>query len=69
MDRVMRCLQCGKRMVPIPGPNGCTELKWVFCDKLDPVKIARGKAMGRQPACRYYFEASRINELAGSNPS
>jgi hypothetical protein len=36
MDRVTRCLQCGKRMVPAPSYTGRTELKCVFCDKLDP---------------------------------
>src|SRR5215216_1052509 len=35
MDRVTRCLHCGKRMVPTPSYTGSTELKCVFCDKLD----------------------------------
>jgi phage FluMu protein Com len=39
MDRVTRCLHCGKRMVPMPGFSGRTELKCVFCDKLDPMEV------------------------------
>ena len=35
MDPVTRCLHCGKRMVPAPSYSGRTELKCVFCDKLD----------------------------------
>jgi hypothetical protein len=26
-------------MVPAPGPTGRTELKCVFCDKLDPMEM------------------------------
>ena len=40
MDRVTRCLQCGKRMVPAPSYTGRTELKCVFCDRLDPMELA-----------------------------
>jgi len=40
MDRVTRCLHCGKRMVPAPGLSGRTELICVYCDKADPVEIA-----------------------------
>jgi hypothetical protein len=43
MDRVTRCLHCGKRMVPIPSFTGRTELQCVFCDKLDPLKIEAAK--------------------------
>jgi hypothetical protein len=44
MDRVTRCLRCGKRMVRAPGLNGRTELKCVFCDppRLDTAKWADG---------------------------
>lgn len=38
MDRVTRCLHCGKRMVPIPSDTGRTELKCLFCDRLDPME-------------------------------
>ena len=38
MDPVTRCLHCGKRMVCAPGYIGRTELKCVFCDKLDPME-------------------------------
>jgi hypothetical protein len=37
MDRVTRCLRCGKRMVRSSGLNGRTELKCVFCAKPDPL--------------------------------
>ena len=40
MDRVTRCLQCGKHMVPVPSYSGRTELKCVFCDRLDPMEMA-----------------------------
>lgn len=43
MDRVTRCLHCGKRMVPAPSFTGRTELQCVFCDKLDPLKIEAAK--------------------------
>ena len=39
MDRVTRCLRCGKRMVPAPSYTGRTELKCVFCDRLDPMEM------------------------------
>lgn len=39
MDRVSRCLHCGKRMVPAPSSYGRTELKCVWCDELDPLKV------------------------------
>jgi hypothetical protein len=44
MDRVTRCLRCGKRMVRIPGLNGWTELTCVFCDtpSLDTAQWADG---------------------------
>jgi phage FluMu protein Com len=38
MDPVTRCLQCGKRLVPAPSYSGRTELKCVFCDKLNPME-------------------------------
>jgi phage FluMu protein Com len=43
MDRVTRCLHCGKRMVPAPSFSGRTELQCVFCDNLDPLKIEAAK--------------------------
>jgi hypothetical protein len=39
MDPVTRCLHCGKRMVPIPSLSGGTELRCLFCDKLDPMEM------------------------------
>ena len=38
MDKVTRCLHCGKRTVPTPNPNGRTELKCLYCDDVDPMK-------------------------------
>jgi len=38
MDRVTRCLQCGKRMVPAPSYTGRTELKCVFCERLGAIE-------------------------------
>ena len=35
MDRVTRCLHCGKRMVPMPHLSGGTELKCL----LDPLEV------------------------------
>jgi len=39
MDRVSRCVHCGKRLVPVPSFTNRTELKCVFCDELDPMKM------------------------------
>jgi len=43
MDRVPRCLHCGKRLVSVPSFTGRTELQCVFCDKLDPLKMEVAK--------------------------
>lgn len=40
MDRVTRCLHCGKRMVPAPSLTGRTELICVYCDKADQIELA-----------------------------
>jgi hypothetical protein len=40
MDRVTRCLHCGKRMVPAPSLTGRTELVCVYCDKADQMELA-----------------------------
>ncbi len=39
MDRVTRCLHCGKRMVPAPGLSGRTELICVYCNKADSLDL------------------------------
>jgi len=49
MDRVTRCLQCGKRTVPAPSMTGRTELVCVFCDKIDPMKMAEAKGWSENP--------------------
>ena len=37
MDRTTRCLHCGKRLMPA-SVNGRTELRCIWCDKLDPLQ-------------------------------
>jgi len=43
MDRVSRCSHCGKRLAPAPSFTGRRELKCVFCEQLDPLKIDAAK--------------------------
>jgi phage FluMu protein Com len=49
MDRVTRCLHCGKRMVPATSYTGRTELKCVFCDKLDPMEMVETNKRADSP--------------------
>jgi hypothetical protein len=49
MDRVTRCLHCGKRMVPAPSLTGRTELVCVYCDKTDPMKMGEAKKWVESP--------------------
>jgi hypothetical protein len=49
MDRVTRCVQCGKLRVPAPSLNGRTELKCLFCDKLDPMETTEAKQWADSP--------------------
>jgi hypothetical protein len=49
MDGVTRCLHCGKRMVPIPGLSGRTELRCLFCDKLDPMEMTETNRWADSP--------------------
>jgi len=49
MDQVTRCLHCGKRMVPMPSDSGRTELKCVFCDRLDPKEIVAARRWADSP--------------------
>ena len=49
MDRVTRCLHCGKRMVPAPSHTGRTELVCVFCDKLDPMEMTAANKWADSP--------------------
>lgn len=37
MDRVSRCIHCGKRLVPVPTHDGRKELQCIWCDKVDPM--------------------------------
>ena len=43
MDRVTRCSQCGKKIVPARSPTGRTELICIKCDKLDPQEMEEVK--------------------------
>ena len=45
-DRVTHCLHCRKRLVPMHSFDGRTELKCVFCDKLDPTEDDGGEQTG-----------------------
>jgi hypothetical protein len=58
MDRVTRCVQCGKRMVPAPGVTGRTELVCVYCEKLDSIEMEQAKKWAESPL------AERISERA-----
>ena len=49
MDPVTRCLHCGKRMVPMPSESGRTELKCVFCDRLDPMEMLAARRWADSP--------------------
>jgi hypothetical protein len=62
MDRVTRCLHCGKRMVPAPSYTGRTELKCVFCDKLDPMEMDQARQWAESPL------AMPITEPVVENP-
>jgi hypothetical protein len=65
MDRVTRCLHCGKRMVPIACSSGPTELKCLFCDELDPMQTTAANKWADSPLAI----PSLLNELARSKPS
>ena len=67
MDRVTRCLQCGKRMVPARSLTGRTELICVYCDKLDPLEMEEANKWA--PLGSTYFRESPLNELCRSRPS
>jgi hypothetical protein len=43
MDRVGRCLHCGKRLIPTLNPDGRTELVCIWCDKVDPMQTEAAK--------------------------
>jgi hypothetical protein len=38
MDRVARCLNCETNLVPITALSGHTELRCVFCERLEPME-------------------------------
>ena len=43
MDRMTRCLHCGRGLVPILNADGRTELKCAWCDKVDPMETEAAK--------------------------
>jgi len=49
MDRASRCVHCGKGLVPTPSFTGRTELKCVFCDGLDPMKMEAATRWASSP--------------------
>ena len=59
MDRVPRCLQCGKRMVPAPSYTGRTELKCVFCDRLRPIEMAEPNKLAESALVTPVSETAR----------
>jgi hypothetical protein len=50
MDRVTRCLHCGKRMVPAPSLTGRTELICIYCDRTDPIEMAEPQKWADVPS-------------------
>ena len=49
MDRVSRCVHCGKRLVLTPSVTKRIEMKCVFCDKLDPLQLPEAKKWADSP--------------------
>jgi hypothetical protein len=56
MDTVSRCLHCGRRMVPVSSLSGRTELKCLFCDKLDPLEMMEAKKWADSPLAQSISE-------------
>jgi hypothetical protein len=69
MDRVTRCLHCGKRMVPTPSYTGRTDLKCVFCDRLDPVEMAEPARWGDSPLPFLFPVQSLLERACPQRPS
>jgi transcription elongation factor Elf1 len=57
MDKVTRCLHCGKRLVPVPSADGRTELQCVWCDKLDPMEMTAANKWADSPLATPISEA------------
>ena len=49
MDRVTRCLHCGKRMVPVPSLTGRTELICITCEKAGRIETAEAANWADRP--------------------
>ena len=63
MDRVTRCLQCGKRMVPCASYNGAHRVEMRILRPAGPDGDGRDAEMGRWPACYSYFRASPLSTV------
>jgi hypothetical protein len=59
MDRVSRCPNCGKHLVPTLSEGGRTELKCVFCDHLDPLEIPTARQWAASPLAQPTSETAR----------
>jgi hypothetical protein len=57
MDRVSRCIHCGKHLTPIPSESGRTELQRVSCDKLDPMALPTSRQWADSPLAQPTCEA------------
>jgi hypothetical protein len=57
MDKVTRCLHCGKRLVPVPSADGRTELQCIWCDKLDPMEMTAANKWADSPLATPISEA------------
>ena len=70
MDRVTRCLHCGKRLVPVLA-NGRTELKCVWCAVVDPMETVTAKWADSPLAEPHRFPSVErpLKELAQSRPA
>ena len=58
MDRVTRCLQCGKSMVPARSLTGRTALICIYCDKLDPLEMEEAKKSAESPLANPFTRKS-----------
>jgi hypothetical protein len=43
MDRMTRCLKCGKRTIPVVTAIGRTDLRCIWCDQVTPLKTELAK--------------------------
>jgi phage FluMu protein Com len=58
MDTVTRCLHCGRLLVPMRSYSSRTELKCMFCDKLDPIETAGAAQWAGSPLAQPLSESA-----------